>query len=315
MFIAIVFVSFGLFVWNGQLYSDYLTNLRSREDRFDQMSSELISITDFRFDLNKINLTVTNNGTNTARIVRVWVYNLSAPSAWTKSYSVNILITPSRSVKNIGQRQGADFGNGYTPSNLYVVKLVTEHGNIFSAVNYHRQTIVGIAQGMGWISLDWDSYMFNDINNLNLRPGWNVSKSGVGNVVQFQIGIINHWDRNLTLLKYTYLKMDKSTTVGSTMNFYMMDSNSQPNNILCYDPVAHPIVVPPSSTGDSETGGNVTTLKFLGSGYAKNQCGSNQALQTDRFQVYLVLYYQYTLSSKTYVVAQTIPFEGTAIIS
>jgi hypothetical protein len=311
MFVAILLVSFGLVVWNGQIYSSYLGAINSKENSYDQTSAEEVSVTAFYINQNKLNLTITNDSPNIVRIVRMWVSNLSVPAGsplWRRTFDMNVMVKPGLYVMNVGRTLGTFYS-----SELYTVKLVTDRGNAFGATNYGKTTKVGIAQGTGWISLDWDSYKFNNINNLNLRPAWNLSKSGLGNVVQFQIAVINHWDKNLTVMKYTYLKMDRSTTSGSTMNFFLMDPSSQPNNVMCYDPVLRPIVLQPNKTGDFETGGTPVTLKFLGSDWKSGQCSSSPALQTDRFQVYLVIFIKYQIGVTWYYMAQTIPFEGTNI--
>jgi len=308
MFITIMLLSFGLIVWNGQIYNDFLNNVNSKENAFSSQASEILSITGFKFNKNKMNLTIVNSGPDYVRIVRIWILNLTASPAWHQSFPVNIYLNPSKSVTGVGQI----FGTIYS-SMLYTVKLVTERGSIFSATNFIETAVLGMAQGVGWITIDWYSYKFTSTTYPNTaQPAWNFSKSRIGGLIQLQLDVVNHWDKDLTLLQYTYLRMDKSATSGTTKTYYLMDPYSTIAQPTCYDQVHNPIVLHPNSNGDFPTGGPKVTLLFLGASPTSG-CKSQSSVVTDQFSVFLVIYYQYNVGSTTYTLAQTIPFEATNI--
>lgn len=308
MFIFILLVGFTLLTWNAQLYDNYLGNMSLKEKLSYQASAELVFVTGFKFSQNVMNLTITSNSPVTVRIISIWLSNLSASPVWRKSFSLNLYINPYKSISSVGQTLGTVYS-----SMLYTVKLVTDRGNMFGASSYRKTTIVGIAQSMGWISLDWDTYAWTSINYYTPQPAWNISSSSVGQTIQFQINVTNHWDKPLTLLKYTYLRMDKSTGGGSSMVFYIMDRTSTPPQPACYNP-SSPITLNPSSTGNYEAGGTPVTLKLLGQVASPDQnCSKSKSLVTDSFAIFLVIYYMYYIASQPYYLAQTIPFEATII--
>ena len=309
MFITLMLLTFGLIAWNGQIYNAFLNSVNTKENNSSSQASELLSITGFKFNQDKLNLTVLNGGPNYVRIVRIWLLNLTSSPAWHTNFAVSIYLNPGNTVTNVGQT----FGTIHS-SMLYTVKLITQRGNIFSETNYVATSVLGLAQGVGWVTIDWYSYKFTSSNYLTPQPAWNFSKSQVG-IIQFQLGVSNHWVKDLTLTQYTYLKLDKSATSGSALVFYLMDPNSKPyptNQIQCYNQATKPYVLHPNTNGDTATGGLEVTLVFLGKGTG-SQCASQSALQADQFSVYLVLYYQYTVGTTTYTLAQTIPFEATNI--
>lgn len=311
MFIFILLVGFTLLTWNAQLYDNYLGNMGLNGNVSYQTSAELLLVTGFKFNKNIMNLTITNNSPVTVRIISLWLSNVSASPVWHKSFTVSLYINPFKTIPNVGQTVGTVY-----PSLLYTVRLVTDRGNLFGATNYKKTTIVGIAQSMGWISFDWDTYAWTSLNYQSPQPAWNISSSGVGSPIQFQINATNHWDKPLTLLRYTYLRMDKSTGGGSSMVFYIMDPTSTASGSpgpTCYNP-SSPITLYPSSTGNYEAGGTPVTLKLLGQvASPDNNCNKSQNLVTDKFAVFLVIYYMYYIGSKPYYLAQTIPFEATII--
>lgn len=313
MFIIILLVSFGLIIWNTQSYDTYLASNNSKEDAIYQASSEFVSLTDFKFSQNnKMNLNITNLSPVTVRIVSLWVSNLSTTPQWHKRFNVNIYLNPFQTIAGVGQNLGT-----FYPSKLYTVMLVTQRGNLFGGTNYKKTTIIGIAQSMGWISIDWDTYMYTSSGNPTIpKAAWNISKGQTGQLIQFQINVTNHWNNALYLLKYTYLRMDKSKTSGNTLTFYLMDTSSTIGSLQCYNPSTYPIILQPNPNGNYDKGGTPVTLKFLGqsSGTSTN-CNKSTELKTDQFAVFLVIYYKYQINSQWYYLAQTIPFEATVISS
>jgi len=314
IFIFILLIGFGLVAWNNSIYDSYVQDINSRELLYQRQVSENVAVTGVKFNQNKLNLTITNFSPITVRIVRVWVTNVSAtpPSPpWHKSFDVNYHLTPGRSISNVAQNLGT-----FKSANLYAIKLVTERGTIFGATSFSQTSIVGIAQGMGWLAIDWESYVYRDNANLAWRKAWSIN--GTGNKLEFNITLINHWDRDLTLLKYTYLRLEiDSGSTGNVYPYYVMDPGNTPISPVCYTQTdGSKIVVPYNRTGDFKTGGKPTQVPFMDVTYYNGgQCNvpSNTPQASHYYSVYIVVYYTYDFGGKTYVQAQTIPFEGSGV--
>jgi len=311
IFISILLVGFGLIFWNGTLYDNYIQAINSRELLYQQRVSENVVVSGFKFSNGKLNLTIANFGPQMVNIIRIWVTDLSLQTPTHQRYDVNYFVNPSKSITNIGQNL-----NIPSAGHLYTVKFMTGRGNIFAATNFQQNAVVGIAQGMGWITIDWDSYLFTD-NSIypTWKPGWNIA--GAGNVIEFQINATNHWDRDLTVLKYTYLRLEIDTgSTGNAKAYYIMAPGARPTvtNNYCYTGPDTPIVIPYNQTGDYPTGGKPTVLQFMDATYfSGGSCNipSNKP-QHGYFSVYLVIYYSWLDSTGvTHVSAQTIPFEAT----
>lgn len=152
--------------------------------------------------------------------------------------------------------------------------------------------------------------------NLAWRQAWSIN--GTGNTLEFNMTVINHWDRNLTLLKYTYLRLEMdSGSTGNAYPYYIMDPGNSPISPVCYTQTnGSKIVVPYNRTGDFTTGGKPTQVPFMDVTYYKGggrNVPSNKPQASEYYSVYVVVYYTYDLGGKTYVQAQTIPFEGSGV--
>jgi hypothetical protein len=315
IFLSILLVGYGLIIWNGQLYDSYAQEANTREQLYNERISEKIAITGLKFNLNKLSLTAKNIGSVTTRIVRIWIIDYSVSPQSPSVYGVNYYMNPGQSI-NFGQQLGT-----FNAAHLYTIKLVTSRGNIFGATNFGQSAIIGIAQGMGWLTIDWDTYYYTDDTSCsggtcNWKTAWNITGTPQGQGrIEFRINVTNHWDKNLTLTKYTYLRLE--TDSGSTGNappYYIMAPGSLPPNPYCYTGPGTPITVPYNNTGDFETGGTPVRILFMDKDYYKGgNCNvpSNKPSAAHYYAAYIVVYYTYKIGSTIYTMAQTIPFEGT----
>jgi len=314
MFLSILLVGYGLIIWNSQIYDAYTQEANAREQRYNDRISERVIVTGLKFTLNKLSLTVKNTGSITARIVRVWVEDNSVSPASRNSYDVNYYVNPGQSI-NFGQQLGT-----FNAAHLYTIKLITSRGNIFGRTNFGQSAVVGIAQGMGWLTIDWDTYYYTDDASCTggvctWKPAWNITGTSSGGIIQFRINITNHWDKDLNLTKYTYLRLETdSGATGTAPPYYIMAPGSTPVNPYCYIGPGTPITVPYNKTGDFPTGGTPVTILFMDKTYYKGpSCTvpSNKPTHAHYYSAYIVVYYTYKIGSKIHTMAQTIPFEAT----
>jgi archaellum component FlaF (FlaF/FlaG flagellin family) len=317
MFLSILFTGFGLIVWNSQIYDAYVQVANAREYLYNERIAENVAITGLKFTQNKLSLTAKNEGPVTARIVRIWIDDNSISPSSHVRYDVNYFLNPGESI-TLGQQLGT-----FNAGHLYTIKLITSRGNIFGATNFGQSAIVGIAQGMGWLTIDWDTYYYTDNNyciadTCTWKPAWNISETHQGQGrIQFRINVTNHWDRNVTLTKYTYLRFETdSGSTGDAPPFYIMAPGSTPLSPSCYTGPGTPIIVPYNNRGDFSKGGTPITILFMDVGYYKGgQCNvpSNKPPAAHYYSAYIVVYYTYKdpEDNKIHTMAQTIPFEAT----
>jgi len=315
MFLSILLTGFGLVVWNSQIYDAYIQVGNIREQFYYEKITEKVAITGLKFNLNKLTLTAENEGPVTARIVRIWISDNSVTPPSHVRYDVSYYLNPGQSI-DFGQNLGT-FNTGH----LYTIKLITSRGNVFGATNFGQSAIVGIAQGMGWLTIDWDTYYYTDDTSCSggectWKPAWNITGTPQGGGIQFRINVTNHWDRDLNLTKYTYLRLE--TDSGSTGNappYYIMAPGSTPPYPYCYTGPGTPIIVPYNSTGDFQKGGTPVTILFMDKQYYKGHCNveTNKPSAAHYYSVYIVVYYTYRdpVDNKIHTMAQTIPFEAT----
>lgn len=303
-----MFLSFNLFVGafvrNDQSLRDWDTKDRDERDRL----YERLNVPIIRYDSDKMNLTLLNNGPETVHIVRIWVTNFSASPPWHKLFNVNIYVNPGETKTNVGYILGS-----FRASQSFTVKLVTERGNLYTAQKFFRNVIVGFAFGIGWLVLNWTYWFFTSTNYPNLTPSWLFNKNDVGNTIQFQMQVTNHWDRDVTLVKFTRVQFSGAQANANDLVYYLMAPGSTPSSLVPYDPSQPgvPITVPKNTNGDWSVGGTPTVMKFYsGKAGTANQPG---ALRTDDFAVYLILFYSYPCGSQTCTDAQTIPFLASTI--
>jgi hypothetical protein len=317
MFLFILLTGFGLIVWNSQLYDTYVQLANIREQQYNELVAENVAVTGFKFNQNKLSLTLKNEGFVTARIVRIWIDDNSISPSTHVRYNVNYYLNPGESV-TFGQQLGT-----FNAGHLYTIKLITSRGNIFGATNFGQSAIVGIAQGMGWLTIDWDTYYYTDDTSCSggictWKSAWNITGTPQGQGrIQFRINVTNHWDRDVNLTKYTYLRLETdSGSTGRAPPYYIMAPGSIPPDPYCYTGPGTPITVPYNKTGDFPKGGTPMTILFMDTGYYKGggcNVESNKPQATHYYSVYIVVYYTYRDPSdnKIHTMAQTIPFEAT----
>ncbi len=304
----IMFLSFNLFVGafvrNDQYLKDWDTKDRDERERL----YERLEVRVIRYDSDRMNLTLLNSGPVPVHIVRLWVTNFSASPPWHTTFNANFYINPGETKTNVGSTLGI-----FAASKSFSVKLVTERGNLITAQKFIKNVIVGFSFGIGWLTLNWTYWFFTSTNFPKLTPAWAFNKADVGNTIQFQLQIINHWDRDVTLLKFTRVQFSGATANSNDLVFYLMAPGSTPSSLVAYDPLQPgvPITVPKNANGDWGKGGTPTVMKF----YSGMPGGTNQpgALRTDDFALYLILFFQYTSGGQTLADGQTILFEASTI--
>jgi hypothetical protein len=315
MFLLILITGFGLVVWNSQIYDTYIQLANAREQQYNDLVAENVAVTGFKFNQNKLSLTLKNEGFVTARIVHIWIDDNSISPPSHVGYNVNYYLNPGESI-NFGQQLGT-----FNAGHLYTIKLITSRGNIFGATNFGQSAIVGIAQGMGWLTIDWNTYYYTDSTscvgtNCTWKSAWNITDTPQGGTIQFRINVTNHWDRDVTLTKYTYLRLETdSGSTGIAPPYYIMAPGSTPFEPFCYIGPETPITVPYNTRGDFQKGGTPVTILFMDKQYYQGHCNveTNKPSAAHFYSVYIVVYYTYNDpgDNKIHTMAQTIPFEAT----
>ncbi len=309
VFLVIMFLSFTLLV--GAFVSDdqYQRNWQVKDqDERDKLAERLV-VSIIRYDSNTMNLTLVNTGPVSVHVVRLWAMNFSASPIWHNAFNVNYYLNPGDMRTNIGTTLGTFFS-----SQSLAVKIITDRGNVITAQKFITNVVVGFSFGVGWLTIDWSYWYFTSTTQSSLAPAWMFILNQAGNVIHFQIKATNHWDRNVTLLKFTYLLFHPAKASSSPSAFYIMAPGSTPNLPAAYDPTSSPgvpIVIPMNSNGDLGAGGTPTVLKFYaGKAGTTNPPGN---VSKDDDTVFLLVYYQYTLSGTTYTEGQTIAFEASSL--
>jgi hypothetical protein len=88
-------------------------------------SRESFEITNVRIDAGKFNVTIQNTGEIPIKFTRFWINNVTDNSWPLQNFTLNTIVTPKQTIKNIGQS---------TPlyaldSQAYSMKLITQRGN------------------------------------------------------------------------------------------------------------------------------------------------------------------------------------------
>ncbi len=303
-FVVLFILGFNLVVYQLAQYDLYTRELLNRNQLERERLSETLTIVDFKTAQNAINLTVANTGGVPVRIVRIWVTNQSSSNPiWHQSFNVQYLLDPGNTTKNIGNNLGT-----FSSSQIFVARLITERGNSFAALFTIPFASAVTAQGFGWITMDWNSYVYARSGDPNtLLPGWCV-KRVVGDKYQFQVKVVNHWDRDVKLLRWSHYKL--VATNGATKSFYIMDSSSAANNLVAYGTK----ITVFSNPTDQATGGAEVTFKFAATA-AGGTTGQDVGSADDSFAAFLVVFYEWGAGGNANTLAQTIPVEASEVTS
>ncbi|MEM3715469.1 MAG: hypothetical protein QW128_00695 [Thermoprotei archaeon] len=130
---AMFFIAVALLMFIGlELIMIYSNNIQSailsREaSESEKLNERLFIQTVMLGPGNRLNATVINTGSVVVNIVRIWLINVTNNYYYNFDINPFIILNPGESVSNIGSNIIIQRGN------IYVLKLVTSRGNIFSA--------------------------------------------------------------------------------------------------------------------------------------------------------------------------------------
>jgi hypothetical protein len=129
---AMFFIAVALLMFIGlELVTIYSSNMQSailsREASENERLNEKLSIQMVRLGPgNRLNITIVNTGSIAIRIVRIWVINVTNNYHYNFDINPFIILNPGESVSNVGSNIIIQRGN------VYVLKFVTDRGNVFS---------------------------------------------------------------------------------------------------------------------------------------------------------------------------------------
>lgn len=129
---AMFFIAVALLMFIGlELIMIYSNNMQSailsREASERERLNERLYIQMVRLSPgNRLNVTVMNVGSVAVRIVRIWIINVTSNYYYNFDINPFIILNPGESVSNVGSNIIIQRGN------VYVLKLVTDRGNMFS---------------------------------------------------------------------------------------------------------------------------------------------------------------------------------------
>jgi len=297
----------------GAVLQDSASNeLSQRNSLLLDKLSESILVLSGQVVNNKLNLMLLNNGGITTHIVRLWVTNKSASAGWHQEFDVNYWMQPGAVLNSFGGTTGF-----YNPSYTYLLKLVTGRGNLFQFIYASSNTLVATVQGFGWLTVDWQSYVYTYSTNGGADQGpqsaWCVQRLSSTNY-QFRAKVINHYNQSISLLSWTYLKLQANT--GGDQPFFLMAPNSYASAPVAYptDPNSPNLITLGANPNDQATGGTPLELRFFATVAGENKPNTLPNGPID-YSVLLVFFYKLPTSSGTQTVGQTVAYEGTELIS
>jgi len=301
----VVALGFNLMLFGANLLDATSRQIALRNQMATEKASESLTILDTEITNNKLNTTAFNDGGVSIHIVRLWITNNSANPKWHGKAEVNYWLAPGKTLRGIGNITGV-----FDPSRTYIIDLVTDRGNIFQTIYAPSNTIVATVQGFGWLTIDWNSYQYTysvgggpDQGPFN---GWCITQTSA--TFQFTLKAINHFNKPLKLMTWTYLKFVSNS--GGDTPFFIMDNRSYAHTPFAYNPP--PYIELPENPSDPQTGGTPTLLKFLG----KTPGGTEKAtFGVGDFSVLVVFFYQYTDAQGTHTLGQSVPYEATEVIA
>lgn len=297
--VMVIVLSFNMMLLSATYLQVPSSQLAQRNLFLRDKLAESISFVDVQVINSQLNITIYNGGGVTIHLVRLWVTN--SASQWHKGFDLNYWIYSGKSLVDVG-----DFTGQYDPSATYVLSLVTSRGNLFQTTYSPRNTVVATVQGFGWLTVDWGSYVYtystNDGPDQGPYPAWCV-QSRSSTEYQLYLNVINHYNKPLKLISWTYLKLQQSSG-GGDQPFYIMDPLStaqHPNDYSDYNQIQ----LDPNPA-DQQTGGPPKQVPF----FAKSPGGDDQDnIVTGYYSVVIVFFY----TDGVQKFGQTVPYEGTVV--
>lgn len=121
---AVVYVTYSM-----NMLDNYAQNIVVKDAEEREIIKEKFEVTKARIETNnKFNVTVFNSGNIPVNVTKMWVTKTNVASPTPNYYTINKVIPPSSSLKDIGQ----DISFIASTSDTYDVKLITERGNSLS---------------------------------------------------------------------------------------------------------------------------------------------------------------------------------------
>jgi hypothetical protein len=300
--VTIIFLSTNVLIWYYSQEMGLFAQARKAQQLAQERDLEQLAIQKLFISSSRPNATILNTGGVPVHIVDIVITSLSDVPVWHKIYSVNYFITPGSTGTNIGQTISATLDSGKT----YTIRFVTERGNSLSA-QYSPTAVYGgfyATFGMiGYLSINFDQTAFRYTSAYQSTPisAWTLSysKACYGSYENpiWWVTFVNHGVYDAVVRKWSLVQMFSVThwyqqDWWHSLAFYIVADSSYPGHLASYTDSS--ITVPASLTGDYQTGGQATTMKFAAQSAGGNSHTSNWDCDTgDTYDYFIVVSYMY----------------------
>lgn len=319
-FALVILMGSSLIIWEITQHDAYM-QVASERDRLDwEKQNEIIEIESASIFDGKLSASVINKGAVTAHLVDLWITEYSSTTAnWRRVFPINYYLNPGNTTTNIGQDLETP---ELDPERTYVIKIVTERGNIATTIFPEPSEVTEYVMPHSWIDIgilrfyfDYYSLNFTSEYHHDPSPAWVVPGK---EKIMFYVKIVNTGKHPITLRKYCvfYAMEYREGSPGSSQNSYGLfivspDSeypghNQGEGKMYPYDEVNSPYVLQPNPEEQWWLGGPPVILKF-GSEYTAD----DKPVDLERDCVYLIsigLFYYYTENGEEHQYGQNIPF-------
>jgi hypothetical protein len=303
-FVILILMAFNVMLWSFIQYNAYNQVVTSAGMRNQQAMSENLVFNApgaSGFSGNNFNITVSNQGGVAVTLARIYVSNLSPTnSAQCQGAALCTINPPPSSMYftggNIAEGQlnhvvtihGITIGDG----SGYQVVLATTRGRQFSfyypwpvnAGGASNSNSTNTDHGALDVQFQYNSLNFTDYNQQQSSPAWTVPccQNGGGPNLVWWVKVINNALSPITISQYTSLYFvcyqdrfgSGQGNCQETDDTFVVDASTlNPNNLIAYDQVNRPYVLPAAGPN----GPNGYTIMKFGSA-----CPGNQHETTDR---------------------------------
>src|SRR5712692_1538903 len=288
-FIILILMGFDLMTWNFLQYDSYNSVVTSMSQRDQQAISENLVATApgaTGFAGNSFNVIVNNTGRVMVTVVRIYIFNLS-PTGSTQCSASMCIVDPSPPTNCAGNGNcvftNANVQSGENDHNIGVTGLTINDGsgykvilsstrgrqfsfyypwpvNIIGPSGASNSNVTNTDHGPLDFQLSVNSFNFTQGTQTVSQPGWNVPYKVK---LVFWVKITNNAISPITLSKYTNLYLicePPGADCENVQAFFVSDNRTvNPSNIVAYDEVNRPVVLPPAGP-NGPTGS--TVIKF-----------------------------------------------------
>lgn len=296
--IAIFFLAFNLLIWYETQQRALYQSGRDLQNQQQLTMLEEFQVTKILISSSKPNATILNSGPVTIHIVDIVITSRSDVPMWHNIYSTSYYIDPGSSVTNIGQNLPVP---QLDAQKTYSVTFITERGNGVSAIYSPTPVTSGAFAtfgNLGYLSVSFTQEGFRFTSPVQGTPlsAWAVASSKVcGNLnVIWWVTFTNHGVYDAKILKWSVAQMWQFRSGGgggTATDFYIVGTASVPNGLVAY--VDNSIIVPASTTGDWQTGGTPTTLKFSATAAGRTSGQTLGCAYKDIWDFFIVVSYTY----------------------